>query len=545
MLLLLTIGALLTVVAATPPSCAIFFANDTCAEKFNKVWVSAAQEEAVRVYHTINGGYLPDACTTGPKQGAKRIEAIGANLNTLLCIDPTCLPDKCAFAKCNYTLHPELFGDDKTHRDDDDDCDDDHSDKDKDKASCRKISSWLRIAIEKLARALDLQEAGDFELSSSYACVAELLFGRIAKYFDTAYDSSDLWFINAQARATHSYEHLVSPTTELTFVGEQNSTSVPLRFVQSIRTCTTRGDAVNAVGSVLIYAHYNDSAAPTSQVAWAVAGSIPSFDITLHAVAPDNLCVIEKTPTNLEEFDETRRFPQLSALDWAVVLGDSSPRSYLNLQSASTCPAVVLLQQLGAGAVTSVTQLNSRRPINPQSEATFGDEQLTASVFLRQATIDGCTDALGEVIPPESLQFAIANTRSLSLIDKPDVVVPLTLAPGESRCVGGDKAGVQCSMASECGAGWACRRKPFSPANVAYCYDGISWDTTRACAFADADDECPFGECVGDVNGLDGGAYPFLYFYKENDCDNNAASPVCSDPHVIDWQAYPNEFASF
>jgi hypothetical protein len=215
------------------------------------------------------------------------------------------------------------------------------------------------------------------------------------------------------------------------------------------------------------------------------------------------------------------------------------------LQNAAACPAIVLVDELGETPVVSLTQLNLRRPVDCQDQTTFGDQVLGAgAVIARTATGDSCNDVIGTITVVEG---AVASSRAVFaavssfVLPNTDVTIPLTLAPGESRCVGGEKPGAVCTMESECGAGWACRRKPFVH-NFAYCYDGTSWDETRACAFADADDECPFGQCVGDVNGLDGGAYPFLYFYKENDCEHNAkASPVCADPHVAEWQSYPNE----
>lgn len=126
---------------------------------------------------------------------------------------------------------------------------------------------------------------------------------------------------------------------------------------------------------------------------------------------------------------------------------------------------------------------------------------------------------------------------------RPRAGLPLTLAPDVSICVNGTRANQPCTLPSECPSGYACRRKPFSSQTVAYCYDGSAWDTNRVCAFADADEECPFGECVGEVTGLSGGAYPFYYFYKQNDCANNADSEVCADERVAHWQQYGNPSA--
>jgi hypothetical protein len=75
---------------------------------------------------------------------------------------------------------------------------------------------------------------------------------------------------------------------------------------------------------------------------------------------------------------------------------------------------------------------------------------------------------------------------------------------------------------------------------VAFCHDGEQWDEERPCAFADEDDECPFGECYGAVNGREGGAFPFYYFYTENNCSSTPDSEVCSEPHVAGWSQFPN-----
>ena len=65
----------------------------------------------------------------------------------------------------------------------------------------------------------------------------------------------------------------------------------------------------------------------------------------------------------------------------------------------------------------------------------------------------------------------------------------------------------------------------------------------RPCAFADDDNQCPFGECFGEVNGNAGGAYPLLFFYQTNDCEKKLTSTICKEPAVKDWLQYRNAAA--
>lgn len=576
-------------VYGTPPSCAILFAggdscgnNTECASRFNTLWLAAAQEEAVRIYHTLDGGFLNDECTRGPLRGTVRVDPLGVDQSTMICIDPWNLPQNCAFKKCNYAAHAELFGDDpvqkprggKGRRDEEEECDEDdqkHDSDDQDKSSCRRISSWLEIGICKIIAALDARDAARFDESSSAACVADLIFGRIAERLRSTFDSRELPFINELARDTHSYNHIVGVRRNLMFdTANGNNTDAQVRTVQSIRECSTRaGGAASAAGerivvlpdnssavvepvsSVLVYSSF-DGEPPANvsvaQLAWAITGALPSFDVTVKQVDPTNACVRERAQSDQAEFDEARRFPQLSPQDWVVVLGDGQPRSYIDLQSTVACPLVVLLEDIGDEPAFSVAQLNMLRPVDCAENTTF-DAPIVPSLFLRIADDDTCIDVPNVLITTGGGGNGNGTNSSALSVEgtgfrRPLGGVPLTLAPGESRCVGGEKAGALCTMESECGAGWACRRKPFSHES-AYCYDGSAWDTTRACAFADADDECPFGECVGDVNGMEGGAYPFLYFFKENKCGDAAPTDarVCQTPHVAEWQQHPNENA--
>jgi len=115
--------------------------------------------------------------------------------------------------------------------------------------------------------------------------------------------------------------------------------------------------------------------------------------------------------------------------------------------------------------------------------------------------------------------------------------VPLTLAPGESRCVGGARAGASCSLPSECGAGERCRT---TADGLAVCVESASGRTSgAACALADEREECPDGTCYGDADGHAGGAYPLLYVYRTQGCAGARPGVVCAEPEVQRWYEHP------
>lgn len=526
-LLLLVVG----MAHATPPSCAILFCGtgDACAESFANVWLAAAQDEAVRVYHTLNGGYVKGGCTVAPADPDRLIAPLPVPTDTLICIDANSAPTDCAFKKCKYADHPELFEDDPCKEGEKKP--EKHKRGDLDKSACRPLSSWLAIAIQKLSRALDLAEAGQFDEAASYACVAEYLFAQLALRIDHLFEDSKLTFLNAFARQNHRYRHVIGGSQTALFEGEFG---VTVRAVQSLRSCGL--EPAPGVSSVLVYSRFDDDQAqvePTTQLLWTATGTIGPFATTL---PPSNLCASNDEPTDQEDvFDVARRYPDLTTKDRATVLGDGAQRFYIDLRAVAGAPNVVLFDGLATNkTAVSVAQLDLRVPAAERDDV--GD-LVHPALFLRVADGDVCTDIEAAIVPPPTDDEQEATLAALANSD-----VPLTLAPGESQCVGGSRAGQRCTQLTECGQGLACRRKPFGPRNIAFCYDGVAWDETRPCAFADADDECPFGECVGFVSGLDGGAFPFLYFYKASKCGAETAdAAICGEPRVADWHAYPNE----
>lgn len=519
-------------VRGTPPSCAILFCGegDECAEPFANVWLAAAQDEAVRVYHTLNGGQVKGGCTFAAADPDRFIAPLDVPVDTLICFDAKVAPTDCAFKKCKYEDHPELFEDDPCKEGEKAEK---HKRAELDHSACRPFSSWLAIAIAKLTRALDLAEAGQFDEAASYACVAEYLFSQLSLRIDHLFPDSKLTFLNAFARQNHRYRHVVGGSQTAMFEGEL---SVVVRAVQSLRSCGA--EETPGVSSVLLYSAFEGGAegeevVPATQLLWAVTGTLGPFGTTLPA---SNLCAKNGEPTDQElVFDAARRFPELTLKDRVAVLGDGRQRFYIDLRPLAGAPNVVLFEGLQtAKAAVSVAQLDLRVPFVERAEL---ETSIHPSLYLRLADGDVCSDVEALIVPPpaegdEAIVAALASANS----------VPLTLAPGASQCVGGSRAGQSCTQLTECGAGLACRRKPFGPRNIAFCYDGVAWDETRACAFADADDQCPYGECIGLVSGLEGGAFPFLYFYKSSNCGSDARDAVtCGEPRVADWHAYPNE----
>ena len=545
------------------PQCAALLCGvgEACDAQFNTLWLAAAQDEAARSYDTRNGGWLAPQCA-GAKY-AQKVDPYELDAHLTLCIDPDELPDEqCAFKKCDFAAHPELFTDEcddatsakplkrrrvwRKHKDDD--------------AACRSLSSWLAIANSKLVDALDGAERNVSEARvASAACVADYLFGRVnALMLDANPGHEEQFvFLSERARATQRYTHINSVARRAMFDGEPSQ--VDVRVVQSLRAC--HGAEPN-LASLLVYpkavAEPDVERAGVAQLLWAVGGALSDFGSTVAPVEPMNSCARERVLSNLDAFDDKRRYAKLSPLDYGVVRGDGDARFALDLRAAAKCPLLVLDNNIDASkanntVVAQVPLRDGKSPFGP-AEASLAIED---SLFVRSAAGVGieCEDAaplafvdkFAAQMPPAPDNGTDSGNGTLSL----DVVLrasraaalPRTLAPGESQCVGGPRDGQACETASECKAHEMCRRKPFGRRDVAYCYDGLSWDETRDCAFADEHDPCPYGRCVGDVSGAPGGAYPFLYLFTEYDCAHNG-SVVCQDERVRNWHAHPSAAAA-
>lgn len=585
---MLIIGILLVLVRAAPPECASLFGGDgaVCLARQATVWVEAAEEEAVRFFHTVNGGWLAADCVPG--DSTVRVPPAAVDGASIVCIDRWDIPKtRCHSRNCNFDSQRELFEGDcvpekdrpkrRGHGDDDDD---DRKDK---KAACRSFYSWSKIASNKLAQALTALESNSTAEAISLACAADFLFGHLNRWLleTTPNGEEKLVFINDKARDTQHYRFVNSALRRGTVV--ELELDFELRVVQSSRTCTRskdgkkkargpRGNGLlqlepgedlpaddvifqSGLDSVLLFSNFSgpgQNVTPHVDVVWAPGGLIPPFAGTLQDSDPTNRCARDHADTNLERFDPERRLAFLHGKDWVDVRNDGAPRHYLSLVPTASCPAPVLLQNVQTNtSATSVAQLELRNMPTPV-QPTAAQELIEPQIFVRSATPDDCSDFVplffDAVVPGgdnSTNTTGLARAGSLGFnaaFRAPPQGVPLTLPPGESRCIGGDRAGAQCTMMSECGTGLACRRKPFEPREVAFCYDGEDWDESQPCAFADEDEECPFGYCFGEATDNAGGAYPLLYFYQENECQrtSGAKSAVCSEPHVASWFQYPN-----
>lgn len=564
------------VVHAEAPECASLFGGDgaVCLARQAAVWVEAAEEEAVRFFHTVNGGWLAASCVPG--DNTVRVAPAQVNGAAIVCIDRWDIPKpRCHNRNCNFDSHPELFegdcvdGKDRPKRRDDDDDDDK-------KAACRSFDSWAKIASNKLSQALTALESNSTAQAISLACVADFLFGHLNRWLleTTPNGEQTLVFINERARDTQHYRFVNSALQRGSAV--ELDLEFELRVVQSARTCTRDKDdkkkkrASRSTGllqvqpgedlpgndaifqsdleSVLLFANFSgpgQNVTPQVDIVWAPGGLIPPFDATLPST---NRCARDQVDTNLDRFDPERRLAFLHGKDWVDVRNDGAPRHYLSLVPSASCPAPVLLQNIQTNTTaTSVAQLELRNmptPVQPDA----ANDLILPQIFVRSATPDECLDVeplFFDAIAPDDNSTANATGLARGTLGfntafkAPPQGVPLTMPPGESRCVGGDRAGELCTMMSECGSGLACRRKPFEPRDVAFCYDGEDWDETQPCAFADEDEECPFGYCFGEATNTAGGAYPLLYFYQQNECQR-AKSAVCAEPHVAAWFQYPN-----
>lgn len=587
----------LATAVATAPKCAVLLNgdNDTCVHRQAIVWVQAAEEEATRFFHTVNGGVLEGDCTSSRQP--QRVEALNASLDSLLCIDRFDVPKaKCHMKRCNFGAHPELGNSDcddndedrpvssrsnKHNNDDDDDAASTAAkggkNSDGKNAACRTIESWSKIATSKLGSALDYLEQGNDTDAISYACVSDFLFMHIDKWLvdTTPNPNTALPFISDSARRIHRYRSLNSASR--TGVLPDLNLTVVIRAIQSVRECKRKqtprgvslpsnatllvpGDDLNtndtvfqsAVSSVVVLAtaapNVNLSITPTIQLASAITGTVPSFSGTLEQTDPTNRCVRINAATNLQPFDTSRRLPGINSGDWAVVRYNHRQRTYRSLSPNSACPAPVLLNDPKNNKNTwSATQILMQYGPAPQQPSAFSTA-IEASIFGRSATDEQCTDSMvpffidtfpgNNTVTPNltALGTLLFSTKFL----QPPAGIPLTLAPGESRCVGGSYTGRLCTMETECGTGLSCRRKPLMPREFAYCYDGQTWDEDKPCVYADADDECPNGYCFGAVSGHDGSAYPMLDWFNANECGRNTDDPVCQQPSVKNWFQHPS-----
>ena len=618
MLLLLLVYA---AVRATVPQHAALV--DGCGSAFSNEWLAAAQDEAIRSYHTLNGGWLDSECCGARANGPEaRIKPFAVDLHAIVCIVHASFPkDECVNKKCNFQSHPQLYESDcgvesqlvcplafdpryiyndisacangtelvgTVHYAGGDTCNTGYvscpADAPQSAActctlpstekicsgtwrddgrrygaqctppddSCRTVESWLKVGQELLTEALDKTELCEWDAASSAACAAEFVYRRINQWTLETYSASadKLQFISPMARATQRYTHINSPLRQISF--ETTLFSAKLRVVQSVRSCASSCSAEpssDPVTSLLVYTQTESDAntLELSQLVWALAGVLADFGTVL-PFAPANGCGAEHVQTNLALFDPQRRVPRLGAQDWATVRCDGAARETVDLRINAICPVVLLFAQLHPAAAEpstlySLAQLQLRDGFAPL-DALAAAELVESGLAFRVATGTGgeCRDYKLLLASSVFERCALAAPLLFAeAVEEHRDSVPLTLAPGESRCVGGTAAGRLCTAANECGRGLVCRHNPFAPRSTAFCYDGLVWDETKPCTGGGADEatSCPYGTCVGAINGLDGGLFPLLHHHQASDCQTDD-SDVCAHPAVAAWHKYPN-----
>lgn len=537
-------------VRALAPSCVVFFGDDGgCLQHVAETWISAAQDEAARHYHTINGAWLPAECVVG-RTTPLQIDPAPIDWKHLLCIPISDIPEeKCSTKHCNFALHPELTTNDE--------CITTPVNGD----ACRTIRSWIKIANEKLYKALNYFDSCDYENAISYACAADYIFSFVADYLVSTQPvppPRTYVFLDSTGRANQKFTHVNGKAQRISYTLRDASLfETSWRAVQSILSCTNSDPSITSNVTSLIFVPNVLTEVTTDvdiQLFFAATGVVPGFKQLFKDVNPSNDCAMrDEQIDDIDAVDLDRRLEQLTLHDYAVVQYDGKePRSYLNLGIQLTCPGITVLADIDPKSrKTSVTHVNLYHRAAVVDADEFASKTASAVVFI-DASVDGCDAYIssGTLLNPacaDKSATAVGDVQAMvsSFTQLPDGI-PLTLAPDESRCVGGDRAGSRCTMESECEPGWSCQRKPFSPHDVAYCYNGEEFDMTQLCAFPGDDEECPNGACWGSANGNDGGAYPFYYFYTENDCAQNTGDAVCRDERVSNWVNYrnPNVFGA-
>lgn len=549
--------------AAREPTCATLICDpETRAQR----WLAAAQDEMVVLLQTLFGGF--GVGSEAPLvNGCAQSEVL---LAAPLCVEPEIdFPDACHTKNCSFAAHPELF----------------HGGRVKctkhcapvkpwaakaDKHVCRPVRAWASLGLEKLYRAYDLLDAGEVANATSHACVAEQLLRRVNEHLDSPFASEHV-----------SYRHIVSEARVGAYDlasgdGDANDLLVGTRTVQSFRRERPDGEAHHLIATYVLAriversideAEADAAAGGTTQLLWPVSGSVAAFDRT--SLPGDNECVRERAPTTIEPaFDPARALQTLGPHDFAVVAdafvrGDAFPlggdvRLSTDLRVGGECCTVVLFADIDTppsphrceperASLGYVAHRKSPFTFEADEER---DEQIEQSLVARVAASDMCADFEPAAIAPDGAAVDAGGDEEPAVASvglfgaavpaayrSPRDGVPLTLPPGESRCVGGARAGELCELPSECGAGERCR----TTRDGAYCVDSASGRPRleAPCTLADAREECPDGYCYGAADGHAGGAYPLLYVYRTQGCAGARPGAVCSEQAVQRWFEHP------
>jgi len=582
MLLLLRISIIVVVgigvVDARRPTCAALLCSEA---DHAAAWLGGAQDEYLVLHQTLFGAEGPRGAVIGP------LGDQAAVLDSTLCLERDSLPRPKCYARfcdfwrhteftdsrrghsddgCAAALRPAAAADNTTHHHHNDD-DDDDSER-SDHRVCHTLRRWAAIGIDKLGKAHDSDQAGDAVSTTTYACAAEQMLGMVNDRFRSP-------FVDSLRAGKVSFRHQTYAGTNVAFSleGDPNVTDLTFttRTTRSFRRWHSDNDADDTVSHTLVGTFLSVGAATLSadeqqleatthgtvQLLWPVAGIIEPFDNS--ALPPQSVCSVGQIDSNLATTFSTT-LPQLGRRDFAAAAefeacdrfpsNHPAPRHYNDLLPSGFGSMVVVVADVDPStdgrAVAYVAHVGSVTAF----EASPGDPGIGASLVARVAASDTCTDTLGAATLVEIVNVNTTTTNSTSnsttasfgggsVIRQPRAGVPMTLAPGESVCVGGENQGRTCSVESECGAGRTCRVKPGTGA--AYCHDRFAWNEDEPCALVGEANECPYGYCYGAVDGHEGGAYPLLFVWRDSHCDSPTEAIIedCALEEVRNWQAYP------
>jgi hypothetical protein len=582
---LIVFGALVRIVVATEPTCAVLFCNEST---HSQAWIAGAQDEFIVLLQLVYGGF--DVKT---QHVPGRFDKL-AILDSTACIERDQLPSARCYAKyCDFWRHRELFQ--KTFYDDDDDNGSGvggcpapdavpHAEKHRDSRVCRTLQQWAAIGLDKLYSAYDAYDAGNYTNATSFACVAELVLRLVVDRLPPSFDDGA------------SYRHVVFPAKLAAFnmlgIGNSSDTNdliVGTRTVRSFRRDAGSSNSNHTLIATYIVARVLERSVDEAdterqlggitELLWPVAGFLASFDKT--GLSPKTICSINGVQSNLGSNDSAALLPNLDVHhDVGAVSDDflrcssfpgSRTRRYDNLLPSSCCSTIVLMTDIDDRATGK--RVEPRREslgyiahyrsslVFENTNASSVDPLIEKFLVARVAAPDLCNDVASvsslDVPPPpsnSSTNSSSFNTTSfgdrVSLVSgnhwrPPREGLPITLPPGESRCIGGEKAGTVCSMQSECGKGRTCKAKPGTHPSASYCYDRFGWQESEPCVFEGELTECPYGYCYGAADGHDGGVYPLLYQYGQcfdpnNDSleENTDDLDECSE-EVLKWYEHP------
>jgi hypothetical protein len=387
----------------------------------------------------------------------------------------------------------------------------------------------------------------------SYACAAELMLRMVRMHLQQANPTSlDQLFLTGEY--VHQYTDLFSLQFGAT-IGVVTP-GVIMRTVQSFRRQLGTPDTKHHLTATWSFYEIEDLVMPVrggviSQLLWPLTGVVASFGHTHLPIS--NQCSELDKQSNLNGVVQQSdyKFRDLGQNDIAVVIDtfvrcDEFPRAgcvtrYNLLRQSLVSGTLVLnaniqapylIPSAVAPNVTSFSYITHRFSTitieNPPS-APLNSNKLV----IRTATTSVCNDDISSSIGTLSTGY-VASYR------KPLPGVPLTLAVGQSVCVGGEHAGQNCTMQNDCGEQMACRKKPMSKNRNGYCFDGKGWNMAMPCDLPPVGHTtCPYGHCYGQIDGHSGGAYPKLQAWNEAGCDHKKtpdASGVCSQP----WYLHPS-----